>query len=903
MDIAGKLLDILIGAVPLAADRLLPSPLKKEILARLRDANPFNKEISTNHDLVRAVRLAWIEAAMLLLDHVGKASSIAESNAANLEPFSGLLRKLLQTERLLAFTRNKEIERSPIDRHVKAILGGASEYLVSHNDSKPQHEVTTGFLTVLSALTGWREEEIPAAFETAAKQGVIVGHARLDFGELVFASFAELIKSRQRYPEAQEAFHIAMAKAVDDVARATLVAVTGIDSKLDLVLQNAGNARSLWNAGATAYLEAIPQLSKTVDVVLARQQEQLTEQRTQSTLLAQIAEKLGLGGASELTEKLKRLEVELSATRNELIAIVSEISGQGVATEDIDDAIADAKVSLQHTRAELIRLRSLAAQFPQIGPALERAEAALNANENINLAEAQEFVRSARLEYARVLADSQREHNASLAELLEQEAHIAAARSSLLEAAELFAQAAHTVQDQPTYTRGVCYYNAATYLYRFHLRKSGQDLGRVITFYQQSAQTYKEAGYPEEWADALAGIVQTQTRMGMETIGPRGVVRLQNAVSTSDELLAAFNAADAPRKWVEIANDKATALRHLGERYDEADYLVYLRKAQDLVDGIVRVCTQNGFKKELYNALDTKAVVHERIGHALLVIGEREEAQTQVDMGIAACNRVLESLREDGDREGTNFRVTTNSLANLRMQLGKLKGGKEGIAEFEKAFGEYGLVMSFHDRAESPVAWAMYRFNQGLTLTRGAQLGTPESRDFLVRAVEIFSEVANIFPPETFLSGWVGAQAERYSALMGLGEMATSAEEAYSLFRGAADVAIEVLSTISPEVSETRARFQHHLGDARASMMNLCLSKALIEENRLAAVTAYRAAQMFFTNDSDPETFQSLARNILQLDPPPSKYAIVRWWRVFRESVRESYMKGRSREQADPPSQ
>ena len=77
MDWLGKLLDTVTGGLPSAAIALCPEHLKKRWLERLNDHNPF-KVISANHDLVRATRLAWIEAAQEVLKEGKRRSAMDE---------------------------------------------------------------------------------------------------------------------------------------------------------------------------------------------------------------------------------------------------------------------------------------------------------------------------------------------------------------------------------------------------------------------------------------------------------------------------------------------------------------------------------------------------------------------------------------------------------------------------------------------------------------------------------------------------------------------------------------------------------------------------------------------------------------------------------------------------------
>ncbi len=281
MEVAGKLVDLMLGGISRSALGLIPPHLRKEAIARLQDVNPFRR-ISTNHDLVRAVRLSWIEAALRVLEPV--AAIPAEAAGKEAKRFSALLREVLLAERLKAFDRTRAPETSPIDRHVQAVLAGTPEYITSDPGLAHQASVTQGFVSVLAELTGWDEKEIPPVFGRVATDGVRAGNRAVDFGELVFVSFAELIKSKDKYPEAQTAFHVSMMKTVTDVAESTLAAVRNVDAKLNAAL--AGDALQIWQAGTEHYLKLLPELSGKMDAVLERQERQIAEQAQQTVLLA-----------------------------------------------------------------------------------------------------------------------------------------------------------------------------------------------------------------------------------------------------------------------------------------------------------------------------------------------------------------------------------------------------------------------------------------------------------------------------------------------------------------------------------------------------------------------------------------------------------------------------------------
>lgn len=66
MDFLGKIVDMMCGTVGPAAARAVPSHVRNQVLARVTDHNPF-AVLPGNHDLIRAVRIAWVEAALEVL--------------------------------------------------------------------------------------------------------------------------------------------------------------------------------------------------------------------------------------------------------------------------------------------------------------------------------------------------------------------------------------------------------------------------------------------------------------------------------------------------------------------------------------------------------------------------------------------------------------------------------------------------------------------------------------------------------------------------------------------------------------------------------------------------------------------------------------------------------------------
>ncbi|MDR4513123.1 hypothetical protein [Nitrosomonas sp.] len=98
-------------------------------------------------------------------------------------------------------------------------------------------------------------------FKQIARDGLptVDQGAKRPFGELVFAAFAEILKSPDQYPEAYPAFTIATLDAARKLSEELLTTARGIDEKVDqLIVQT--DALAVFQTGARTYLELLPRL-------------------------------------------------------------------------------------------------------------------------------------------------------------------------------------------------------------------------------------------------------------------------------------------------------------------------------------------------------------------------------------------------------------------------------------------------------------------------------------------------------------------------------------------------------------------------------------------------------------------------------------------------------------------
>ena len=243
---------------------LLPEHWKRQTIARLQDFNPY-RVIAANQDLLRAARLAWVKATLEVLDAAKESAQSggrAFDQKNDILRFEAYARDKLHEIRSAALDRRTHPGVTPIDTHLKTIIEGTSEFIT------PNQSPTLDFDNTLAAITGRLANEIPAMFRQIARDGLpTVGQgAKRTFGELVFAAFAEILKSPDQYPEAGAALSIAQQKFIIDMQNAArklseeiLTATQGIDEKVDQLILQTG-ALTIFQNGAQVYLDMLPRL-------------------------------------------------------------------------------------------------------------------------------------------------------------------------------------------------------------------------------------------------------------------------------------------------------------------------------------------------------------------------------------------------------------------------------------------------------------------------------------------------------------------------------------------------------------------------------------------------------------------------------------------------------------------
>ncbi|MBB5759515.1 hypothetical protein HNR00_004249 [Methylorubrum rhodinum] len=717
MDWLGKLLDMVTGGLPSAAAGLCPDHLKRRWLARLGDANPF-ASISANHDLVRATRLAWIEAALEVLDEARQRAWDPEwrGAAADIERFETEARERLLDARDLALDRRREPVASPIDAHVDAIVNGVPEFVAPGRDPGLGDAVTAAFPGVLAALAGWPPESVPAVFGRIAAAGLPMpgqGPNRA-FGELVFAAFAEILKDPKSYPQAREAFYIAMDKLARDLGEATLASVRGLDARFEATLTRL-DALSLMREGAARHLALLPGIDAKLDEVLRRVAH--LESVPLDALRGILAE-MGEGGqgadAAEIERRLRAKAAEFKA-------------------------LTDRLNRLSNDDPEVARLRTRAAAALQAGRFVE-ADGHLASAEARDLAGLDDLEELARRK--RLSAAESRAERAAAAMLRPNPDAYREAAAHYAEASRIAAPADAAIARGYAHRQGLA------------LRMLGEEFGRNTALREAIEQFRSLVGSSDRATDSLDwAAIQNNLGNALQTLGQResGTERLQQAVDAYRAALEERTRERVPLSWAATQNNLATALQTLGQRESGTERL------QQAVDAY-RAALEEYTRERV--PLDW-AATQNNLGNALSTLGQRESGTERLQQAADAYRAALEEYTRE--RVPLGWAATQNNLGNALWKLGQRESGTERL---QQAVDAYRAALQERTRERVPLDWAMSLGNQGGALAtlaegRGDPALAQSALDQIRTAWETF-EAAGHEPYAAFYA----AEVERVSAIL-----------------------------------------------------------------------------------------------------------------------------------------
>ena len=195
-----------------AAAKLIPKHITFQLESYLSHRSA-SAGLSQNHDLLRAYRFAWTDAARI----VAKATQgivAAKSNPTNADDdavtFCNLvLEKCAKIHANAAKQdQNQELLTTAIDRCALPAMAGVHMYIGNSGVEECEQEINKQLGALLADLTGWTDNEIPRQFMNIARSGLgDTDKVRRSFGMLVIHGLGEILKS-DSYPEAKAAYGI-----------------------------------------------------------------------------------------------------------------------------------------------------------------------------------------------------------------------------------------------------------------------------------------------------------------------------------------------------------------------------------------------------------------------------------------------------------------------------------------------------------------------------------------------------------------------------------------------------------------------------------------------------------------------------------------------------------------------
>lgn len=835
-DWGDKLLELVFGGVP-GMVKILPPHWRRQATARMQDFNPF-AAIAANEDLLRALRLAWIEAALDVDAAVLQVVVLPEwqPSAAEANRFSAHLRELLRQLRHDACNRNVHPGSTAIDVHLDEVLVRVPDYLRAAAGDRPGDVLTRRFVPNVSSLTGWPEREVPTLYARLASHGLPIegGTVNRAFGELVFSAFAELIKNPNRYPEAGVAFEVAMAGMARELAQSTLTVIGGIESKIDALLIDI-SALPARTEGIGAYLER-------ADMLWAQRWAEMTRQ------VARVEDKLD--------ESASLAALRHDSTQSQMQQLLAAVQALGQVGPGQNQLAYDTVFALARRLRpdELFDFERAVRELEfAIGVALQ-----VMAQGERNPGHEDRFVddvmqRVAELTEAGHLEQGAASIDDALAELDRREAEQRDAhrlsRVALLEGA---GRQGVLLRDTDRVVNAVVALAALSE----PLRPAGSDeFGRMFeAFYGEGSDL--GINFSLEVAIALARLrvsaMQTSDQHAeslvwlgnaLWALGQReaGTVRLDGAVQAYRLSLEAFHRDSAPTDWAAVQNNLGNALSSLGMRE---------RGTARLEAAVHAYRAALGVHTRDHVPLDW-AMTQNNLGNVFWILGERESGTTSLLEALQAYRAALEERPRE--QVPMDWAATQNNMGNALAILGEREQSAARLAEAAQA---YRAALEEITRQGSPLEWAMTQNNLGYVLSSlgGRESGTTRLEDAVKACRAALAEYTRQRVP----LDWAMTQNNLGKALWLLGTRESGTErleDAVQAFRASLE------ERSREQVPLDWAATQNNLGDALTSLGERQSGTARFEE----AMQAYRAALEEFDEDAWPERFAAISERIAAL--------------------------------------
>ncbi len=760
-----------VKALPLAWTHA-PVDAKRQILARVRDINPF-ASLSNNDNLRRAARLAWIAAALEIVKAAQDADQNPDWTSADHnehQRFGTVARAALIALRAKTYDRKTPLAASPIDAHVTSLTLGAAEPIESRATEQAahaHHSLTAAFRDTLRAVTG--EDAVPDPVARVAVDGVPVagdGDAtvRRGFGALVFNEFALLLCDPAAFPEGREALRTLTGQWSLSVAQQTLALAKAHGARLDTTLDELSARVKQDLDGHLGLLvridETVGRVESKVDAHTAMLQESLELLRAQGALRR--------AADAGISEKL-------------VVALIERMDHLGIQADDLIPWVDSAIDRLRAWKPEITGDAAFDALC---------VEAARLFNEGRLAAPAALF----RAERDRLRKDRVEDER----RLLLQEIHYNEAAINPTAVVENLRELA--ALDSVTGAEALgnwLFAKAGDYYERGEQKGDNTALLIAIAAYQDTLKEYTRERAPLDWAMA-----QNNLGVALSTFGEResGTMRLELAVYAFRSALEERTRESAPLNWAMTQNNMGNVLKTLGERESDTGRLeqavdafraaLEVRKREsapldwamtqnnlgsvmsalgERESGTARLEEAEGaFRAALEERTRVRtplewAMTQNNLGGVLSIIGRRANDKVRLKQAVDACHAALKERTRD--RVPLDWATSQCNLANALQILGERENG---TARLEQAVVAYRNALEEHTRERTPHQWAMTQNNLGVALqTLGArENGTAR----LEQAVDAYRDALEERTRERVPLQWATSFGNQGMVLMTLAE-------------------------------------------------------------------------------------------------------------------------------------
>jgi tetratricopeptide (TPR) repeat protein len=788
-----------VKALPLAWTHA-PVDAKRQILARVRDINPF-ASLPNNDNLRRAARLAWIAAALEIVKAAQDADQNPDWTPADHDEhqrFGTVARAALIALRAKAYDRKTPLADSPIDAHVTSLTLGVAEPIDSRATEQAahaHHSLTAAFRDTLRAVTG--EDAVPDPVARVAVDGIPVagdGDATVSrgFGELVFNEFARLLCDPAAFPEGREALRTLTGQWSLSVAQQTLALMEAHGARLGMALDDLSARVQEELDGSLGLLaridQGVEQLKATGEVHTALLLEQLELLRAQGALRR--------AADAGISEKL-------------VVALIERMDHLGIQADDlipwVDSAIDRLRAWKPETTGD--------AAFDALC-----AEAARLFNEGRLDAPAALF----RAERDRLRKDRvEQERRLLLQEIQYNEAAInpTAVVENLRELAALDGVTGTDALGNWLFAKAVEYYERG--------EQEGDNTALLIAIaaYQDTLKEITHERAPLQWA-----AIQNNLGNALQSLGARegGTTRLEQAVDAYRNALEEYTRERVPLQWATTQNNLGNALWTLGERENGT---VRLEQAVD--------AHRNALKERTRERVPLDwAATQNNLGNALQTLGARESGTARLEQAVDAHRNALKEYTREC--VPLDWAGSQNNLGNALQSLGMRESG---TARLEQAVDAYCNALEEITRTHRPLQWAKTQNNLGNALqTLGArESGTTR----LGQAVDAYRNALEEYTRERVPLDWAMTQNNLGAALRSLGER----ENSMTRLEQAVDAHRNALEEYTRErVPLDWAMTQNNLGAALRSLGERESGTTRLEQ----AVDAYRNALEEYTRERVP---------------------------------------------------